>query len=348
MLRLLFVQLVDHSLLLVRLLVSEPSLTARSVPERPALAPWYRMARDNGRVLFEHGGSVVTLEGRAAEVLLPTLLPLLDGTRTFAEIVETLGHAAEPSIARARESLAEGGLLTDGPELQVGLDSAPTAAAAAFVAAATRRATPRAALAALAAADVAVAGESPDGAEIVRIAAQAGLDQVRHVALADSLAGHDLLICAPTPGEVLQLSAVNAARLAHGGAWLSLLPHDGRSVVVGPLYLPGESACYACYRTRRAAASGYEEDYELVEAEPTKAACPAALSAVAAGLVVTLALRWLAVRDSTLPGRCYALETGIVLGLSLHHVLRVPRCAICGPDEGSVPSPWFKETARDD
>ncbi len=168
------------------------------------------------------------------------------------------------------------------------------------------------------------------------------------MALAEPLAGHDLLICAPTPGEVPQLSSVNAARLAHGGAWLSLLPHDGRSVVVGPLYLPGESACYACYRTRRAAASGYEEDYELVEAEPTRAACPAALSAVAAGLIVTLALRWLAVRDATLPGRCYALETGIVLGLSLHHVLRVPRCSICGPDEGSVPSPWFKETARDD
>ncbi len=163
MLRLLFVQLVDHSLLLVRLLVSEPSLTARSVPERPALAPWYRMARDDSRVLFEHGGSVVTLEGRATEVLLPTLLPLLDGTRTFAEIVQTLGHVAEPSIAQALESLAEGGLLTDGPELRVGPDSAPTAAAAAFVAAATRRATPRAALAALAAADVAVAGESPDG-----------------------------------------------------------------------------------------------------------------------------------------------------------------------------------------
>ena len=147
------------------------------------------MARDNSRVLFEHGGSVVTLEGRATEALLPTLLPLLDGTRTFAEIVETLGHAAEPSIARALESLAEGGLLTDGPELRVGPDSAPTAAAAAFVAAATRRTTPRAALAALTAADVAVAGESPDGAEIVRIAAHAGLEQVRRVALAEPLAG---------------------------------------------------------------------------------------------------------------------------------------------------------------
>jgi bacteriocin biosynthesis cyclodehydratase domain-containing protein len=206
---------------------------------------------------------------------------------------------------------------------------------------------PGTALDALTAADVAVAGESILGDELERLARDGGLSQVARVSLAKTSAGRDLLVCAPTPKEVDALRRVNEARLANGGPWLPVLPYDGRSLVIGPLVLPNESACHACYRLRRASASGYEEDFDLLDRTPTRAARTAALRAVAAGLAATVALRWLSVRDATLPGRCYVLETGSVLALSFHRVLRVPRCPACGPGDASIPSPWFKETARD-
>ena len=252
-------------------------------------------------------------------MLLPELLPLLDGTRSVPEIVGKLGRAAEPSVTNALAALAENGLLTEGtPPL-------PSSAA-------TRRkrhvrrsrdaaTTPTKADSALASARVAIAGESPIAGEAARLLGTSGVGNVRRVQLDDVGGADEFVVCAPAPAETAGLMTVNASRLAAGRAWLAVMPHDGRSLVVGPLYLPGQSACHACYRLRRASASGYEEDFELVDVEPIRAACPEALAAVAAGLAATITLRWLATSDASLPGRCYALEAGVVLGLSLHHVL---------------------------
>ncbi len=85
------------------------------LPARPALAPWCRVVEDGRRVLLEHGGTVVTLEGRAATALVPRLLPLLDGSRTADEVLDTLGTAARPAVQNALSILAEQGLLTEGP-----------------------------------------------------------------------------------------------------------------------------------------------------------------------------------------------------------------------------------------
>ena len=97
------------------------------LPERPALAPWCRLVEDESRVLIEHGGTLVTLEGVAARALLPRLLPLLDGTRTREELADTLGHAAAPAVDNALTLLAEHQLLVDGPAVEA---DRPAAAAA--------------------------------------------------------------------------------------------------------------------------------------------------------------------------------------------------------------------------
>ena len=115
-----------------------PEAGSDGLPARPALAPWYRLVASRGRVLLEHAGSVVTLEGRGAATLLPALLPLLDGTRSVEQLIGELGLAAEPAVLNALELLARHGLLLDGP---AGADDSPAglAAAALFVAAGTRR-----------------------------------------------------------------------------------------------------------------------------------------------------------------------------------------------------------------
>jgi bacteriocin biosynthesis cyclodehydratase domain-containing protein len=334
----------DRSLLLPPLLVTNDLTSTASIPGRPALAPWYRAVEDKRRVLFEHGGTVVTFEGRAARILLPKLLPLLDGTRTTAEITDALGAAIAPSVDKALALLAANGLLIAGDDVDSEDPSADQAAAeaAAFAAAVTRRTTPRAARRALESSEVRVLGCSPNAEEITRLLGASGVG-VKATTFGDDPPPESFVIAAPDRGEVRHLDDLNLQQLEHGAAWLQVLPNDGRFSIIGPVFLPGSSACRACFLARRGACSDYEDDFQLLDSVPTRAATPTALSAVGAGLATTLAVRWLATQDPSLPGRFYAVEPGVVVGLSYHHVLRVPRCRACGPVETAMPSPWFRE-----
>jgi len=313
-----------------------------ALPERPALAPWCRLVEDDSRVLIEHGGTLVTLEGVAARVLLPRLLPLLDGTRTRAQLEAALGHVAAPAVGNALELLAEHQLLVDGPTVEEGH---PAAAAATFAAAVAGSTTPAAAVDALERARVAVLGSGPIARELARLLPLSGIARVETLSLDPEPAAGSFAVAAPEHDDLDALSRLNDWALRRQAPWLQVLPYDGRFVIAGPIFVPGASACHTCFVTRRAAASGYDEDFDVLERTPRRASLPAPLVSVAAGLAALLAVRWLTMADPTLPGRFYALETGLVIGLRFDRLLRVPRCAVCGPHAEAVPSPWFEAVA---
>jgi bacteriocin biosynthesis cyclodehydratase domain-containing protein len=77
------------------------------MPAFPYLAPWYRIAAGDEEVVLEYGQRITCLAGRAGAVLIPVLLPLLDGTRTIDEIVEVLASvwSGGPSLVDAASSL---------------------------------------------------------------------------------------------------------------------------------------------------------------------------------------------------------------------------------------------------
>ena len=303
--------------------------------QRPLLAPWCRTVEDGDRLLFEHAGHVVELNGRAVGALLPALLPLLDGAHTVREIVAALGDAAEAPIRKALALLDEHGLVVDGPPVT------EHAAAACYVAA-NSAPSPAEARTALTSSSVAVIGSAPAGAEVTRLLGSAGV-AMSASSFADGTVEHaDLIVAVPAPEEVEQLRDLNEQRLRDTTPWLALLPADGRFVAVGPLYVPGQTACHACYLLRRGATSGYEEDFSLLERQPVRAPMPRAASTIAAGLAALVCIRWLGAHDPTLPGVLYAIELHGRLGLTRHRVLRVPRCPACGPTVPQ-PSPWFRE-----
>jgi bacteriocin biosynthesis cyclodehydratase domain-containing protein len=151
------------------------------------------------------------------------------------------------------------------------------------------------------------------------------------------------VVAAPGRDAVRALATLNTHALERRLPWLQVLPFDGRVAVVGPLFVPGASACRACYVLRRASCSGYDDDYDLIDRQPVRAPSPLPLTAIAAGLASLLALRWLTTCDPALPGRCYAVESGAIVRLRYDEVLRVPRCGACGVPERAVPSPWFEE-----
>ncbi len=133
------------------------------LPQQPLLAPWYRLVGDGDRLLLEYGQSVVALEGAAVRTLLPHLLPLLDGTRSYDDLVARLGAGVGPALDHALETLAAHGLLLEGPDAELEERSAAHAVAAAF------DLVPSVAAGRLRAGVVGVVGSSPAGAEIARL-----------------------------------------------------------------------------------------------------------------------------------------------------------------------------------
>jgi bacteriocin biosynthesis cyclodehydratase domain-containing protein len=317
----------------------------RAIPALPCLAPWYRVVAGSGRVVLEHAQRVVSLEGRAAERLLPALLPLLDGRRTVDEIVHVLGTPVRPAVEHALGALADHGVLEEGPPLPDGLP--PQAAATATLLASLRPSSrPLAETgAAVAECTVAVGGEGGAGVEAARLLRAGGV-AVDRLETVDG--GADLAVCVPSAEELPRLREWNTQALEAGAPWLQVLGFDGRYASLGPLYLPGDTCCYECFRLRREAnLDGGAELSSLLDSPAAYPEAPA-LDAILGGLTALLVSAWLVHRDHYTPGAFYALELLPTLGLTVHHVYRVPRCPACsGLADAAPPLPWHKEVAVD-
>jgi bacteriocin biosynthesis cyclodehydratase domain-containing protein len=310
-----------------------------SVPDRPLLAPWYRLVENGDRLLLEHGQSVVALEGAAVVTLLPPLLRLLDGTRTVDDLVERLGVVARPAIEHALEILASNGLLVEGP------DAAADLRATAYAFAAAYNLSPACVIERLDAAVIGVVGEGAAAPEIARHLHAAGVGQVRRCEWDDD-GGFDLAVVTPSADETGLLGAWNRVTLSNGLRWLLMRPFDGRFASVGPLVVPGETCCYECLVLRRAANLEYGAELIPIEAVPLTAVADPAFDALVVALSAHVALRWILGHDRTIPGVLYAVEQQPLPTITDHSVLRVPRCPACSPAERFAPAlPWHAAEA---
>jgi bacteriocin biosynthesis cyclodehydratase domain-containing protein len=305
----------------------------------PLLAPWYRVVGDGGRLLLEYAQSLVVLEGEAVRTLLPSLLPLLDGTHGVEELAVRLGPAARPAIEAALDLLAAHGLVVDGPDAPADLRAPARGAAAAFGLA------PSVAAERLRRATVGLLGGSEGRFELVRLLTASGLRDLRRLGWRGR-GRADLVVVAPAADELDRLPAWNRAALEHGRPYLLVRPWDGRLASVGPLVLPEQTCCYECALLRRGANSGFADDLADVEAAPLAAPPDPAVAAIAAALAAHLAVRWLVGRDPTVPGVLYTVELRPSPLLVSHSVLRVPRCPACSPAERQAPPlPWHAAAA---
>ncbi len=321
---------------------------SRTLPPRPVLKPWYRLLHREDRLLLQYGETLVSFEGRAAGRLLPALLPLLDGTRSLDEIVEIVGPAVRPAVERALALLDEHQLLTE-PAPEAVNESAKRSAE--FLAATDPLGRSAAELlATTGAAGVAVAGSGPLAAETASSLQRSGLSGLKRLSLTATsweLGRFQLALAVPTGEEVPGLSAWNEAALTAGVPWLQVLPFDGLFSAVGPLYVPGETGCYECFRIRRASNVDYGAEFLALQEIAAPLPAAASLEQTVAGLAATLALRWLAHRDQYFPGTWYALELGVQPALGSHVLYRVPRCPACsGLGQAAQPLPWHRGAAE--
>jgi bacteriocin biosynthesis cyclodehydratase domain-containing protein len=312
------------------------TLPEMTVPQRPLLAPWCRLVEDGNRLLLEHARSVVVLEGGAVRTLLPELLPLLEGSRTRAELGDALGVAARPAVEQALELLAANGLLVEGGA-EAGRD--------ALAVAASYRLGPAEAGRRLRQARVGLVGESTIARTVARLLRRCGVGSVERLGW-ESEAELDLAVVAPSSSEAGRVESWNIAALDRGTRWLAVRPFDGATATVGPLVVPGESPCHACLLLRLGGHLEYGSDFARIEQTPTTVEAGAPLETIAAGVAAHLVLGWVGGHDTRLPGLVHVLESGPPLVLSAHPVLRVPRCPACSPVDRSAPRiPWHEASA---
>jgi bacteriocin biosynthesis cyclodehydratase domain-containing protein len=310
-----------------------------AVPERPLLPPWLRLARVGDRLLLEHGDAVVSLEGKAATLLLPRLLPLLDGSRTAEDVANELGGEMGDAAAPAIATLARHGYVVEGPAAsdEDALVAASVGRGSTTLAEAQCR---------LECARVAVVGSGAAAEELRRLLSPA-LGSGAVAGWDDGAVDADLVVVAPQPSELPQLALWNERMLDLRVPWLQVLPFNGRAAFLGPLFVPPETGCHACFELRRAEALGEVADFAAVQCVPARYPVGRALAAATAGLAASLALRWLATADPALPAALFALELRDGLAITRHRLLRVPRCHACsGTRRLPPPLPWAEAVER--
>lgn len=146
----------------------------------------------------------------------------------------------------------------------------------------------------------------------------------------------DLVICCLDASQSNTIYKLNRVCLASGQQWIMCAP-SGAEVVVGPLFVPGRSACYLCYRMRTIACAGNPEDaykYERrLDARKQDDSGERANLVFGAGLAANLvaleAVKVLSgVLDSALVGRILTIRL-TDLAVERHAVLRKPWCPAC-------------------
>lgn len=313
----------------------------------PYLKPWWRVTFEATQVTFHYGDQIVNCHGRAAVVLFPMLLPLLDGRHTVEQITDALGSAGS-AVPKAIALLASQGLLMEGPAVSVSV-SRTVREAVHFVAATQRLTRPlNDDAAALEALRVAVVGASRTAALIV--AELRSLDAYAQPLAWDAsdaqVQTHDLIIVAPSPAELPLMTAWNERAIQAGTTWLQVLPYDGKFASVGPLYVPGETCCYACFCHRRASVLEYPSEFWQMQQTPAPYPTIGPVEMIVAGLASMTAIRWHLRNDEALPGAFVALQFNGEMSTSTHVVYRVPRCKMCSAVERvAAPLPWFEASA---
>ncbi len=272
---------------------------------------------DDGVFLLSEKGPVV-LRGRVYE----QVAPLIDGRRSTDEIAEQLEEAIPPAeVYHALRHLEKKGYLADGNgpvlenghafwhlqdvDMTVAAERLAQAAVALFAVGGVDTAPMAAALTAL---DVRVADEG----------------QVAVVLTDDYLRQG--------------LAAFNEQALQSARPWLLVKP-IGHRIWVGPVFQPGETACWECLaqrlRANRAAEVYVQEKTGRADPFPVPPADTPTTRAIAWNMAATEVVRSLARGGvSALVGKILTLDV-LSWKTEWHTVLRRPQCPACGKPEGA-------------
>ncbi|MEO8888784.1 MAG: TOMM precursor leader peptide-binding protein [Jatrophihabitantaceae bacterium] len=293
------------------------------------LLPGVRLVERPGVLHFFDGRRVVSVRGDEG------------GRRAVRQAVDGASDGAETdqAVTDAHELLER---LKLGPA--GGQPAGPVSVGAAFASASVAGwVTPSEADARLRDADVHVWDCTSDTSGLLDALSASGvhcteLRDLRRIAELDP-ARSVVVVVASDQHPTQRLREVNAACIARGIVWLPVGAYDGAVIRVGPLMIPGQTACADCLLRRLAANVEYSAEYRDIADAPA-APTPPALRAWSYSVAALILLRWLANHDVRLPGRLFTLVPDD-LAIRQATVYRVPRCETCAaPDFVTAAAPW--------
>ena len=263
---------------------------------------------------------VTALHGPAAEVLVP----LLDGTRSLAEIRHATACAlTAQETDQGLELLEQAGLLRFGdPAAAVG--GTDPVAEAYFDLAGLDGARAAAGLVGSRLNILPLAGV--DAAPVLTAGADSGL------AVTDTDADADLTLVLCDDYLSPELARIDAEHRAAGRPWL-LTKLCGYEPWIGPFFAPGPGPCWSCLAYRLEQHRGYEAPLQQALGLDRPLERPtASLSAgrvLAAHSAVLEAAKWLAGLRYADQGAVRTVDT-LTLRTRVHTVTRIPQCPCCG------------------
>ncbi|HEV7427823.1 MAG TPA: TOMM precursor leader peptide-binding protein [Thermoanaerobaculia bacterium] len=254
----------------------------------------------------------VLLTGR----VYPRLLPLLNGTRTTAELMAAL----RPELSPQEALFALHVLHRDGHVIDA--DPGPRELTAFWHERGVRLADAQTVLDSRSISVSSIGGEP--AADVVQALSSSGL------ILSDSNAALEVVLA--TDYQHHDLDAVNTRMLAAGRSWMLVKPR-GRVPWIGPLFEPGKTGCWRCLTSRLEANRQLQAFLRRrLSTEDTLTAAssrhPAAVAATAAIAAMEIS-RFLVTGQSRLSGRLLSLDLSTLE--TTHHILtRRPQCPACG------------------
>ena len=166
-------------------------------------------------------------------------------------------------------------------------------------------------------------------AAIVRDACN--LAGLRHVAPDDD-EKCDVVVVASDRVEIERFSELNA-KYCSKGVRIVFFWREVTQIVSGPFVLPGESACFECYRTRVRGNSLFTDEFDAFASQPlgdNERLGSALIEGVVRGFI---ARQLIAVATNSFelmePNALYSYDV-LTLALDRQALLRTPRCKACG------------------
>ncbi|WP_437305926.1 SagB family peptide dehydrogenase [Sorangium sp. So ce388] len=314
-------------------------------PERPRFVEDLLRVALPGGDLHVLGGEAQVIQGASLPWVMENLVPLLDGTRTVGDVEAAFPGIAASDLRDAIHLMHMHGMLEEGEGAAADEADEPRRAQRAFFSRYLRR-TGRnrsrgEAQRALEAARVRALGDEgePLAGMLVAMLREAGVADVRLAASAGELARGEVDLAVAIGDQ----AALEAAARACIAARVPMLAANPGTWTIGPLTIPGASACPACVRLQVAAAAA---DPALEDAAQRALWGRALVSRVAqhaifhaSGLLAVTPLEHVEVWR---PG---AGETALHVFMT-----RLPSCPLCGgdapPRTATLPSGHAESRAR--
>jgi bacteriocin biosynthesis cyclodehydratase domain-containing protein len=165
---------------------------------------------------------------------------------------------------------------------------------------------------------------------------EVGGDEMDPPTIGALLAGADLGVVALESHDPRLLHTVNRAAIKSGKPWL-LASIDGNLGLIGPLFLPGRTACFNCYAALSEAATPNREvarkyrQHLLDGGHRTFFPALPAYADIVAGHATLAGVQFLLGRSSFVLGRV-AIFDFLRMIVDTEDVLRLPRCPVCSLD----------------